>query len=171
MKEINLPKTEPKTKESKKSEPKTPRVDKKSKTSTNTDKVQDSDRAAESPPCEVSSTTIIEAEKMSKRLKSGTATETVPPEKTGTEKASGKKAPAGEKVSEVEKAPVVSEVVRTMAVIAETSETVVIEGLQVKRHFQFLYPPVSEAFRKNNIDNRVAQWRLYVCHGRALDFV
>jgi hypothetical protein len=134
VKETSLPTTEPKTKESKKSEPKTPRVDKKSKTSTNTDKVQDSDRAAESPPCEVSSTTIIEAEKMSKRLKSGTVTETAPSEKSVPDKTSGKKATAVEKVSELEKVPVVSEVVRTPAVIAETSATVVIEGLQVTRH-------------------------------------
>ena len=70
-------------KESKKSDEKlkTPRNDKKTsapskKTTTSTttttdisDKIDDNNRAAESPPCEVSSTTITDAEKTSKRHK------------------------------------------------------------------------------------------------------
>jgi len=109
-------------------------VDKKSKkndmTSRSGDKVQDSDRAAESPPCEVSSTTpITDADKMSKRLKlaeAATADNTPDAEKSGVEKSSKKS--SGEKLPET--TDFKDTVITESAVIAETSETVVIEGHQ-----------------------------------------
>ena len=85
---------------------------------------QDSDRAAESPPCEVSSTTITDAEK---RLKSGSNETSEKSEKSND---AAEKSLSTENVSEVETTPKEPESVRT-AVIAETSETVVIEGHQV----------------------------------------
>jgi hypothetical protein len=114
---------------------KTPRggVDKKSKKHDSTsrgDKVQDSDRAAESPPCEVSSTTpITDADKMSKRLKlaeAATADNTQDAGKSNVDKSS--KNSAGEKVPETTDSK--ETVITESAVIAETSETVVIEGHQ-----------------------------------------
>ena len=114
---------------------KTPRggVDKKSKKHDSTsrgDKVQDSDRAAESPPCEVSSTTpITDADKMSKRLKlaeTATADNTPDAEKSSVDKSTKKS--SGEKLPETTDSK--DTVITESAVIAETSETVVIEGHQ-----------------------------------------
>ena len=116
---------------------------------------QDSDRAAESPPCEVSSTTITDAEK---RLKSGSnetsenaekqpnaAEKRLKPSRIEKQSGSAEKSLSMENVSEIEPIPKETESVRT-AVIAETSETVVIEGHQVKITFTRLISK-SQTFR------------------------